>query len=95
MSAGHIYVVEVRPGVCKVGRSAHRLTRVNSYGSTRTELLAWVSPRFAAFRGAETELIAHLGKYCAVAEGTETFDIDFTTAVSIARTFVVDEQVAA
>ena len=71
---GHLYVVELRPGVCKVGRSSHRFDRLAAYATRDTELLAWSSPAFARFP--------------AVPGTRETFAVDFRWAVGVARSMV-------
>lgn len=98
---GHIYVVELAPGICKVGRSAHRFSRLAPYAPKDQELVAWTSPRFSGFRGAETWLIHQLsGSYPNLPNHPETFRVPFAAAVEVARTaleapmnklFVVDE----
>ena len=85
---GHLYVVEVRPGVCKIGRSTHRFDRLAAYAKRETELLAWSSPAFVGHRGAETHLIHTLAARHRRAEGVETFAVDFAAAVRAARATV-------
>lgn len=88
--SGHIYAVECRPGWVKVGRSSHRLSRIAAYGGLDSDLLAWVSPRFSGYRGAETHLIHRLNGLNVPREGQETFNIRFDLAVNLARTVVAD-----
>lgn len=86
---GHLYVVEVRPGVCKVGRSSHRFDRLAAYATRDAELLAWSSPAFVGRRGAETHLIHALAsRFPAIPGARETFAIDFKRAVGVARSVV-------
>ena len=86
---GHLYVVELRPGVCKVGRSSHRFDRLAVYAARDTELLAWSSPAFVGHRGAETSLIHALAARFPAVPGTrETFAVDFRWAVGVARSMV-------
>ena len=88
MSAGFIYVVEVGPHTVKIGRSSYRYSRLTEHAPTSSELLAYVSPRFAGYRGAETEILRRLASVNTPTVGLETFFLDFAVAVAVARAVV-------
>lgn len=85
---GHLYVVEVSPGVCKIGRSVHRFSRLAAYASADRELLAWMSPKIDGYRGAETILIHRLAERFARAKGLETFHAPFAHVTQMARELI-------
>lgn len=93
---GHIYVVEIAPGRCKVGRSVHRFNRLAAYAHRDTELMAWSSPRFAGHCGAETQLIHRLAlRHPRIPGTTEEFAVDFAKAVGAARALVAEIEMRA